>query len=127
MTRTIKWLAAACLAALSIAPALAAEVSPVGQWQVTTGEARYKVTECGAGLCAKLVWLAPSARTEDNLALLNTYVVRGAQPVSANTWNGDVVVEGHSYKGTVTLQSKNFMTMKGCSGIMCQTYEFTRI
>src|SRR4051794_501368 len=75
MTRTLHWIAATAFAALSITPALAAGTSPVGNWQVTTGEARYTVTSCGGGqqLCAKLTWLRSDARTENNLALLNHY------------------------------------------------------
>ena len=129
MTRSFKWLAALGLAALSITPALAASSTPVGNWQVTTGEARYKVTSCGTGgqLCAKLVWLRSDAKTEENLSLLNKYIVKGAQPASTGKWQGNVTFSGHNYDGTMTLVSKNFMTLKGCSGILCQTYEFTRI
>ena len=127
MTRTLKWAAALAIAALSAAPALAAPASPVGQWQVTSGEARYKVTACGDGLCAKLVWLRSDARTKDNLALLNKYVVRGAQPSGNGTWTGAVMFNGNSYAGTMQMVSRNFMTLKGCSGILCHTYEFTRV
>jgi uncharacterized protein (DUF2147 family) len=127
MKRTLMGLAALGLAALSTAPALAAAASPIGQWQVTTGEARYTVTSCSGGLCAKLVWLRADARTDENLALLNHYVVRGAQPAGTGTWAGDVTFNGHSYDGTMQMVSKNFMTLKGCSGMLCQTFEFTRI
>lgn len=131
MTRLFKWLAALSLAALATGPSLASSAaSPVGSWEVTTGEARYSVTSCGSGgdlLCAKLIWLRPDQRTDDNLALLNTYVVRGAHATAANQWSGDVVFDGRAYSGEVTLQSRNFMTLKGCSGILCKTYEFTRV
>ena len=132
MTRTLKWIAAACFAAMSTAPSLALAAtgpSPVGQWLVTSGEARYSVTSCGEGgqLCARLVWLRADARTAENLALLNRYVVRGAQPVGNGRWSGDVTFNGHSYSGTMRLISKNFMTLRGCSGMLCQTYEFTRV
>jgi uncharacterized protein (DUF2147 family) len=129
MTRTLKWMAAALFAALSTAPtlALAASASPVGQWQVTTGEARYAVSNCGGGLCAKLVWLRSDARTDDNLALLNHYVVRGAKAKGDGRWTGSLTMNGNSYAGTMTLVSKNYMTLKGCSGMLCQTYQFTRI
>ena len=129
MTRPLSWIAAASFAIFSIGPALAASASPVGQWQVTTGEARYTVTECGSGskLCAKLVWLRSDARTSDNLAALNKYVVQGATPAGSGTWAGNVTFNGHSYDGTMQLVSKNYMTLKGCSGILCQTYEFTRL
>jgi uncharacterized protein (DUF2147 family) len=129
MTRTLYWIAAMVFAAFSITPALAAGSSPVGNWQVTTGEARYTVTSCGGGqlLCAKLVWLRSDARTQDNLALLNRYVVQGAQPAGTSTWTGSVLFNGHSYDGTMKMVSRNFMTLKGCSGMLCQTYEFTRL
>jgi uncharacterized protein (DUF2147 family) len=129
MQRPRHRLAAIGLALLCAAPASAAAPTPVGSWQVTTGEARYKVTACGeAGqLCAKLVWLHPSQRSAANLAVLNTYVVQGAQPAAENKWTGNLVFEGRSYKGTMTLEGRNSMTLKGCSGILCQTYELTRI
>jgi uncharacterized protein (DUF2147 family) len=128
MTRPLSWIAATAFAILSIGPSLAASAtSPVGQWQVTTGEARYTVTSCGAGLCARLVWLRSDARTKDNLALMNKYVVRGAQPAGNGTWTGNLTMNGNNYAGTMQLVSKNYMTLKGCSGILCQTYEFTRI
>ena len=130
MTRTLKWIAAACFAAISTFPslALAASASPVGTWQVTTGEARYAVVSCGSGqLCAKLIWLRSDARTAQNVALLNHYVVNGARAEGGGKWSGNVTFNGNSYAGTMQLVSTNFMTLKGCSGILCQTYEFTRI
>jgi uncharacterized protein (DUF2147 family) len=59
--------------------------------------------------------------------MLNTYVVKGAVPVSDNKWNGNVTMDGRSYDGTMTMLSANFMKLKGCSGMLCQTFEFTRI
>lgn len=129
MTRTLKWAAALCFAAFSVAPALAASATPVGSWEVTSGEARYRVTACGDGgeLCAKLVWLRDDQRTDKNLAVLNKYVVRGAEQVGGNQWRGNLVFDGKAYDGKMTLVSKNYMTLKGCSGIICQTYQLTRI
>jgi uncharacterized protein (DUF2147 family) len=129
MTRLLNWAAAIGLAALSAVPALAAPATPVGSWEVTSGEARYRVTACGdAGeLCAKLVWLRDDQRTAENLAVLNKYVVRGAEQTDGNEWQGAVVFDGKAYEGTMTLRSTNYMTLKGCSGILCQTYQLTRI
>lgn len=127
MTPTRSWIAALALAVFSTVPATAGGPSPIGQWQVTTGEARYTVSACNDGLCAKLVWLRSDARSSDNLALLNHYVVNGAVSRGGGKWQGAVTFSGHSYDGTMTLVSKNFMTLQGCSGILCQIYEFTRI
>jgi uncharacterized protein (DUF2147 family) len=130
MTRILGILAVLAAAFLASVPAIAGPLTPVGQWQAASGEARYKVTACGKGgtlLCAKLVWLAPSERTEKNLALLNTYVVRGAAAVDDNKWSGNIVFNGEAYDGTMTLVSNNSMKLKGCSGMLCQTLEFVRI
>jgi len=123
MTRPLSWIAATAFAILSIGPSLAAPAaSPVGQWQVTTGEARYTVSSCGAGLCAKLVWLRSDARTKDNLALMNKYVVRGAQPAGKGTWTGNLTMNGNSYAGTMQLVSKNYLTLKAsASRIACRS------
>jgi uncharacterized protein (DUF2147 family) len=129
MTRFFNWAAALGLAALTAAPAFAGSASPVGSWEVTTGEARYKITACGDNgeLCAKLVWLRDDQRTEQNLAVLNKYVVRGAEQTDANEWQGNLVFDGKAYEGKMILKSTNYMTLKGCSGILCQTYQLTRI
>ena len=129
MTRTLNWAASLCLAALCTAPAVAAPISPVGSWEMTGGEARYRITACGeaGALCAKLIWLRADQRTDENLAVLNKYVVRGAEQVEGNRWSGSVVFDGRAYEGTMTLKSANYMTLRGCSGILCQTYQLTRI
>ncbi|MEQ1771171.1 MAG: DUF2147 domain-containing protein [Devosia sp.] len=128
MTRLMKTFAALAVASLAAAPAFAGSAaSPVGKWQVTTGDARYSVTACGDGLCAKLVWLSPDQRTAENLALLNTYVVKGAVEVDDNKWQGSVVMDGRAFAGTMTMVSADMMKLRGCSGMLCQTLEFTRI
>ena len=65
--------------------------------------------------------------TDANLALLNRYVVKAARPQGGGEWLGNVILSGRSYDGTMTMVSKNFMTLRGCSGFLCQTYEFTRL
>lgn len=127
MIRMLIVLAALGFAAVSVTPSFAAGATPLGRWQVTTGEARYAVTACAGGLCAKLVWLRADQRTEEKRALLNHYVVRGAKPAGAGKWAGDLKLNGQTYSGTMQLVSKNFMTLRGCAGFLCQTYEFTRL
>ena len=81
--RSLGWLAFVFALVLAVPPVFAAGASPLGRWEITTGEARYSVSGCGGMLCAKLVWLRDDARTEENLALLNHYLVRGARPQGA--------------------------------------------
>ena len=123
--RALAWLVTAVV--LLATPTLAAGATPIGRWEVTTGEARYTVLGCGGLLCAKLVWLRDDARTEDNLALLNHYIVRGAKPQGRGKWSGNLVIKGNNYEGTMTMMSKDFMRLDACSGFICRTYEFTRL
>lgn len=124
----VKKLAVAVVAlGLVSTPALAAE--PIGTWQSTTGESRYKVTYCGDGtqLCAKLTWLREDAKTEENLPYLGAYVVKGAVPAGSNKWKGKVNYNGETFAGSVTMVSANAMTLKGCKGMFCQSMKFNRL
>ena len=126
-----KKLAVGILASLiAAAPALAAVAAdPTGTWQTSTGESRYKVSYCGDGtqLCAKLTWLRDDARTEENLAYLNRYVVRGASPAADNKWQGQVSYAGDTFAGSLTMTSANSLKLSGCKGMFCKTMSFSRI
>ena len=128
MTLT-KTLAAAALALFVAAPAFAQDLTPVGTWQTTSGESRYSVSYCGDGteLCAKLTWLRADAKTPENLALLNKYVVQRARPSAENKWRGTVHYEGKSVAGSVTLLSGDRMSLSGCQLIACKKVDFVRI
>lgn len=123
-----KPLAAALISlGLMAVPALAAD--PTGTWQSTTGESRYHVSYCGDGtqLCAKLTWLRDDARTAENSAYLNRYVVQGAVPAGSNSWKGQVAYEGDVFAGKLTMVSDDALKLKGCKGIFCQSMNFVRL
>ena len=122
------------LAAFSIvassAPLLASSSpSPVGSWQISSGESRYNVTVCGSGsqLCAKLVWLRADAKTADNLRYLNKFVVRGAEPIAPHKWSGSVSFSGETLRGSLTQVNANLMTLQGCKGVFCKSVQLKRI
>ena len=120
--------ALACLAGM-VAPSWAADTSPVGTWQTTSGESRYQVSFCGDGteLCAKLTWLRADARTPENLALLNKLVVQRAEPTAENKWRGTVRYEGETVSGSVTLVNEDRMQLSGCKLIACKQVGLVRI
>ena len=124
-----KTIAAAILALCVAAPAFAQDLTPVGTWQTTSGESRYAVSYCGDGteLCAKLTWLREDAKTPENLALLNKYVVQGAQATAQNKWRGTVNYDGHTVSGSVTLVNEDKLSLSGCKLIACQKVDFVRI
>ncbi len=128
MTKHTTLVAALLFAAATAVPASAAAASPVGTWQMSTGEARVDVTLCGDGtqLCAQLVWLSDDAKTEGNLALLNDYVVNAAAPIDENEWKGQVRFDGDSAMGSIKLVGNDLLKVSGCK-LVCQTFEFNRI
>ena len=128
MMHLAKTLVPAMLALAIVAtPAMAAD--PTGVWQSTSGESQYKVSYCGDGtqLCAKLTWLREDAQTDENLAYLNRYVLKGATAIDEDEWEGAVIYEGESYAGSVRLVGDNDMRLRGCKGMLCQSMIFNRI
>ena len=127
MKNSLTILAATTLAVLSIFPAAAAELSPVGKWRAQDGSAQYQVSYCGGKkLCAKLTCLSAAARAEANSNLVNSYVVKGASQIASNKWSGTVLYDGDTYEGTLTLLSSDTMKLKGCSGIFCKSLALKR-
>lgn len=122
--------AAAMAIALCAAPAMAAATpaTPVGTWQTSGGDARFKVSLCGDGtqLCARLTWLRQDARSPENLRYLNKYVLEGAKAVDGDTWRGTVTYNGESVSGSVTLVG-DVMNLQGCKGLFCQSMKFERV
>ncbi len=116
------------LAAL-VSPIVAASATPVGDWQLSTGESRFEISACGENtLCAKLTWLSDEARSDDSLnALLDDYVMQGATPSGVNTWSGTVNYDGDTYSGKLTMVDADSMRLHGCKGIFCKTMELERI
>jgi len=124
VAKTMRGTLVAGLAVATVSPTLAQSVSPVGQWELVNGESRYRVSYCGGKkLCAKLVWLHPKLRTPENQAMLNSYIVRGAEPADERVWAGEVNFDGKTYQGTVTLLSDRSMRVSACSGMLCQSFD----
>jgi uncharacterized protein (DUF2147 family) len=119
-------LAAAVFAASTLSTAFAHD--PKGLWQVSTGESRYQVFACQRDrLCAKLVWLRNDAQTADVLPYLNTYIVTGAVEVLPDQWSGALRYRGESYEGHLSVLDDAHMALKGCKGLLCQTFRLIRV
>lgn len=129
----LKLARALAISAMALAaPAFAASgsvLSPAGTWQTNSGESRFEVSLCGDGtqVCAKLVWLRADARTPENTAYLDTYVLKGATRALENKWRGSAVYMGEEVKGTLTLLDADTMTLNGCKGALCQKFELHRV
>ena len=111
----------------SLVPAMA---SPVGQWEIETGDSRYNVTMCGDGtqICAELIWLGNGGDTAENLPYLNTLMIDRAPLIRANQWRGELNLYGKKATGTITQLDANTVQLKGCYFlVLCRSYKMHRL
>ncbi len=143
MTKFLKIAASAVLATLIAMPAVGgnavlpgnapasgnAVLSPAGEWQMATGEARVMIELCGDGtqVCATLVWLRNDVATAENMEYLNKQVVNGANRAANNKWRGEVTYQGETLNGALTVLDANTLKLTGCQAIACESMMLTRI
>ncbi len=127
--KLLRIFAAVLAMAFSLLPALADQANPAGNWQIVTGEARYRVELCGDGteLCAKLIWLRSDMRTAENMSYLNKWVILEARAVEPTMWRGSVTYAGETVDGSIQMTGPDTLEVNGCRLILCQKLELNRI
>lgn len=117
---------------LALAPvALAQDLpSPEGVWQIESRDSRYRVEMCGEdeeALCGTLIWLAQSARSDENLQYMDSMVIDHARPTGDGVWRGNLHLWGHTANGTITQTNADTIELQGCAFfIVCRTYTLHR-
>jgi uncharacterized protein (DUF2147 family) len=94
-------LTAAPIAALNFItiPALAGS-APTGLWLDHTGRGAIEITNCGANLCGRLVWL----KDEKNAKACGTQILGNVKPVAGGKWdNGWIYDPDQSAKYSVEI------------------------
>lgn len=128
--KIVSFVIAAIVALALGVPALAAPISPEGQWEIEFGDSRYEVTLCGDGtqLCGKLIWLGNGGDTPENLQYLNTLLIDHARMLQPNRWQGNLNLYGQTATGTIDLVSNDLFLTQGCFlFVLCRTYKFYRV
>jgi len=72
------------LATLATAGPAGAQSSPTGIWIDHTGRGAVEITECGANLCGRLVWVKDGANKKG----CGVQIIGNARPVGKDTWDG---------------------------------------
>lgn len=128
----------AALCALAT-PALAQDATRVaGTWQSQSGITRVKVTPCGAGLCAHVVWQRTPSKDVHNTdpakrerPVVGLQLVSNMKPVGPNEWSGSIYnyEDGQTYSGKVKVVNANAIEIGGCvmGGMICQSKTWTKI
>ena len=140
------WSSLVVLIALVAAPVARSETAgePTGVWLTQAGDARVKVSKCGGGLCAVIVWLkdpinAATGKPEvddknPNPALAKRPMIglslfSGMRPVGPNKWSGQIynADDGKSYESHISVSSPDTLRVEGCVGALCGGENWTRI
>jgi uncharacterized protein (DUF2147 family) len=109
---------------------------PDGIWLTEAGDAKVRVSKCGAGICGVIVWLrnpinAATGKPEvddknPNPALAKRPIIglalfAGMRPAGPNKWSGQIynADDGNSYASSISVSGPNTLRVEGCVGALC--------
>jgi uncharacterized protein (DUF2147 family) len=131
---------AAAATALVVASAVYAQTAEdaIGVWQNPENKSHTEFYKCGDGVCAKIVKVVDSQKTDDknpdpakrNRPIVGLVIMQGAKKTGPTKWSGTLYnrADGKSYSGTLTVKSKNEVDLSGCvAAVFCKTTTFTRV
>ena len=144
MARRFGFIMAIVTALLGAAPAKAqSEPDPSGIWLTQAGDAKVRVSKCGAGLCGTVVWLKDfidpatgKPQIDDknrNPALAKRPIIglslfSDVRPVGPNKWSGNIynADDGNTYASTISVSGPDSLRVEGCVGPLCGGENWTR-
>jgi uncharacterized protein (DUF2147 family) len=138
-------LVAALAALMTATPAKAQGASggPDGIWLTQAGDAKIRVSRCGAGVCGVVVWLREpidpatgKPQVDDknpNPALAKRPIIGlslffAMRPVGPNQWSGQIynADDGKVYASKISVAGPATLKVEGCVGALCGGEEWTR-
>jgi uncharacterized protein (DUF2147 family) len=133
------------LAALLAAAAAKAQAGggPDGIWLTQAGDAKVRVSKCGAGICGVVVWLKDpidpatgKPQVDDknpNPALTRRPIIglplfSGMRPAGPNKWSGQIynADDGKTYASKISVADPHTLKVEGCVGAFCGGEDWTR-
>lgn len=117
--------------------------NPDGIWLTQAGDAKIRVSRCGAGICGVVVWLKepidPSTgkpQIDDknsNPALAKRRIIglslfSGMRPAGPNRWSGQIynADDGKTYASNISVTGPATLKVEGCVGTLCGGEEWSR-
>ena len=135
----------AILAVLALAAPASAQSagSPDGVWLTQAGDAKIRVSRCGAGICGVVIWLKEpidpltgKPQVDDknpNPALAKRRIIglslfSGMRPAGPNRWSGQIynADDGKTYASTISVTGPATLKVEGCVGTLCGGEEWSR-
>lgn len=124
--------------------ASAQEGSVTGLWLTQKGDARIQITNCGPGICGKVVWLKDAIDPETkkpmtdsknpNASLASRPMVGvqlfiGMNPTGPGSWAGRIynADDGGVYDSKVKVLGPGSLQVEGCLGAFCGGETWTKL
>jgi uncharacterized protein (DUF2147 family) len=142
MTR-LAFIASIFAALLAGSAARAQMGDPSGTWLTQAGDARVRVSKCGAQICGVVVWLreptnpatgmpmvddknpnpALAKRPMIGLPLFTDMRISGPNKWSGHIYNAD---DGGTYVSNISVSGPDSLRVEGCVGMLCGSETWTR-
>ena len=120
-----------------------AQNGPAGIWLTQAGDAKIRISRCGAGICGIVVWLKDpidpatgKPQVDDknpNPALAKRPIFglslfSGMRPTGPNQWAGRIynADDGKTYASKVAVTGPTSLRVEGCVGSLCGGEDWTR-
>ena len=135
----------AIAAALFMAvPAKAQSAGPDGIWLTQQGDAKVRVSKCGAGICGVVVWLrepidpatgkpqVDDKNPNPSLAkrpIIGLPLFSGMHPTGPNQWAGQIynADDGKTYASKISVTGPSTLKVEGCVGAgLCGGEDWSR-
>ncbi|SEO00136.1 DUF2147 domain-containing protein [Bradyrhizobium sp. OK095] len=114
-----------------------------GTWLTQAGDARVKISKCGAGICGQIVWLRepydtatgqPATDSKNpnpaiaKRSMIGLPLFSGMQPSGPNKWSGQIynADDGSTYASSVSVTNADSLRVEGCVGALCGGETWTR-
>ena len=131
---------------LSVTPAKAqssAAGNPDGIWLTQAGDAKIRVSRCGAGICGVIVWLKepvdpltgkPQVDDKNPSPTLAKRPIIGLslfsrmRPAGPHQWSGQIynADDGKTYASKVSVTGPATLKVEGCVGALCGSEDWSR-
>ena len=137
--------AALLVAFLAATPAKAQNTggSPDGIWLTQAGDAKVRVSKCGAGICGVVVWLkepidpltgkpqVDDKNPNPSLAkrpIIGISLFLGMRPAGPNQWSGQIynADDGKTYTSKISVTGPATLKVEGCVGALCGGEDWSR-
>jgi len=131
--------AAAAAASITLQPARAQTAEDAfGVWRHPENGSQVEMYKCGDGLCAKIIKIEDSQKTDDtnpkpelrNRPIIGLVIMSGAKKAGPSQWQGSLYnrADGGTYSGTLTVKNKTAVDISGCTAVVfCKTVTWTRV